>query len=108
MVLHWKKGLVKKAENLSKNSRQWDIEAYYLAQACVDVAMILSPERIIFGGGVSNQEQLFPKIRYEYDKMVGQYLEYPSLDEFIVHAGLGNDAGTMGGLLLAKDLFYIQ
>lgn len=91
-----------KAENLPANSKQWDMEAYYLAQACVDVAMILSPERIIFGGGVSNQEQLFPKIRYEYNKMVGQYLENPSFEEFIVHARLGNEAGTMGCLLLAK------
>jgi fructokinase len=93
-----------KAENLSRSSKQWDMEAYYLAQACVNVAMILSPERIIFGGGVSNQEQLFPKIRYEYNKMVGQYLENISLDEFIVHAKLGNDAGTMGCLLLAKEV----
>ncbi len=93
-----------KAEKLPKNSNQWDLEAYYLAQACVDVAMILSPEKIIFGGGVSNQEQLFPKIRYEYKKMIGGYLEPSPLEKFIVHAQLGNDAGTMGCLLLAKKL----
>ncbi|RMC39173.1 MULTISPECIES: ROK family protein [unclassified Lactobacillus] len=96
-----------KAENLSKSSKQWDMEAYYLAQACVNATMILSPERIIFGGGVSNQEQLFPKIRYEYKKMVGQYLETTSLDKFIVHAKLGNDAGTIGCLLLAKEVLAI-
>lgn len=84
-----------------------DLEAYYLAQACVDVAMVLSPEKIIFGGGVSNQEQLFPKIRYEYNKMIGHYLETLSLNDFIVHAKLGDNAGTMGCLLLAKNKLSI-
>ena len=97
----------KKAEDLSKSSKQWDLEAYYLAQACVDVAMVLSPEKIIFGGGVSNQEQLFPKIRYEYNKMIGHYLETLSLNDFIVHAKLGDNAGTMGCLLLAKNKLSI-
>lgn len=92
-----------KAENLPKNSKLWDLEAYYLAQACVNVSMILSPEKIIFGGGVSNQEQLFPQIRHEYYRMVGHYLEVPPLDKFIVHAKLGNEAGTMGCLLLARE-----
>ncbi|WP_294836219.1 ROK family protein [uncultured Lactobacillus sp.] len=97
-----------KAENLPKNSKFWDLEAYYLAQACVNISMILSPEKIIFGGGVSNQEQLFPKIRYEYCHMIGHYLEVPPLDEFIVHAKLGNDAGTMGCLLLAREKLELK
>lgn len=97
-----------KAENLPKNSKFWDLEAYYLAQACVNVSMILSPEKIIFGGGVSNQKQLFPKIRYEYCHMIGHYLEVPPLDEFIVHAKLGNDAGTMGCLLLAREKLELK
>lgn len=29
-----------KAENLPKNSKFWDLEAYYLAQACVNISMI--------------------------------------------------------------------
>lgn len=90
------------AQDLVKTDKQWDMEAYYLAQACVNVAMVLSPERIIFGGGVSNQEQLFPKIRQEFKKMLGNYLNLPDLKQYIVHAKLGNDAGTIGALLLAK------
>lgn len=92
------------AESLPKSSKQWDLEAFYLAQACVNVSIILAPEKIIFGGGVSNQQQLFPKIRYEYQRMVGNYLNTPQLDKFIVQAKLGNDAGTMGCLLLARKL----
>lgn len=91
-------------ENLSKNSKQWNIEAFYLAQACLNATMTLSPEKIIFGGGVSNQEQIFPKIRSEFKKMVGRYLALPDLDDYIVHAKLGNEAGTIGALLLAKRI----
>lgn len=91
-----------RAENLAKNDKQWSMEAYYLAQACVNVAMILSPERIIFGGGVSNQEQIYPLIRNKFKEMLGDYLTVPELDKYIVHAKLGNDAGTIGALLLAQ------
>lgn len=40
--------------------------------------------------------------------MIGHYLEVPPLDEFIVHAKLGNDAGTMGCLLLAREKLELK
>ena len=38
-------------------------ESYYIAQGLVNYIMILSPQKIILGGGVMHQEQLFPMIR---------------------------------------------
>ncbi len=39
----------------------WDLEAYYIAQAlCIYILTIFTPKKIILGGGVMHQKQLFP------------------------------------------------
>ena len=50
----------KKAIELKDDEKVWEIESYYIAQALTDYIMILSPQKIILGGGVMHQEQLFP------------------------------------------------
>lgn len=94
----------KKAELLEASDPIWDIEAFYLAQGVCDLTVSFSPEMVIFGGGVSNQTQLFDKIRGSFEKQLNNYVDVPELDKYIVHAGLGDDAGIMGGLLLAKEI----
>ncbi|EUJ34314.1 fructokinase, partial [Brochothrix campestris FSL F6-1037] len=49
------------ATTLPPEHEAWDIEAFYLAQAAVNYTLTLSPEKIIFGGGVMKQSQLYPK-----------------------------------------------
>lgn len=90
------------AATLSKTDAVWDIEAYYLAQAAVDYTLSFAPERIIFGGGVSNQAQLYPLIQASFAVQMNGYVETPPLNEYLVHAGLGDDAGITGALLLAQ------
>ena len=41
----------------------WDICAYQLAHLCANLVLMVSPERIVLGGGVMNRTSLFPKIR---------------------------------------------
>ena len=41
--------------------------------------MILSPRKIILGGGVMHQEQLFPLIREKVKEMIGGYLNTKEL-----------------------------
>lgn len=41
----------------------WDMEAHYLAHALMNYVLILSPEKIVMGGGVMKQSHLFPLIR---------------------------------------------
>lgn len=93
----------KKAQDLADNKEVWEIEAYYLAQALVSYTLILSPEKIILGGGVMKQKQLYPLIRQEFKKLLNGYVEIPDLDEYIVSPGLGDDAGITGSLILAKN-----
>ena len=91
-----------KAEQLSKDHKAWDIEAHYLAHAAMAYTTILSPACIIFGGGVMNQDHLIEKVREKFEEILNNYLSLPSLDEYIILPGLGDEAGIKGSLLLAK------
>lgn len=91
-----------KAATLPENSPVWDYEAEYLAQACVNVTMIVAPDIIVFGGGVMKQLHLFPKIRAAFTRLNAGYQPTPAVDRYIVPVGLGDDAGIMGGFLLAE------
>ncbi|HET7579905.1 MAG TPA: ROK family protein [Bacillales bacterium] len=93
----------KKGDALSGNDRVWEMEAYYLAQALVDYTLILRPEKIILGGGVMKQKQLYPLIREEFARLMNNYVNTPDLDQYIVDPGLGDNAGIIGCLLLGAE-----
>lgn len=92
-----------KAENLSKDHEAWEIEAHYLAHAAMTYTMTLSPDCIIFGGGVMHQTHLFTLIREKFEDILREYVNLPALDKYIIPTGLGNDSGILGSLLLAKN-----
>lgn len=95
----------KKAVELKDNNKVWEIEAYYIAQALVNYILTLAPRRIILGGGVMHQEQLFPLIRKEVKRLLNGYLntkEIRDMDHYIVPASLNDDQGIMGCIQLAK------
>ena len=86
----------------------WELEAYYIGQALVNLILTLSPKRIILGGGVMHQQQLFALIREEVRKALNGYLdtlELSNLDTYIVPASLNDDQGIMGCLKLADMAF---
>jgi fructokinase len=93
-----------KANTLAPDDPLWDIEADYLAQAAMNYTLSFAPQRIIFGGGVSNQDQLFPKLRTRFGEYLNHYVQVPDYDEYLVHAALGDDAGITGALLLAAKV----
>ena len=51
------------AEQLPSGHPGWTLEAHYLALALVNFICTVSPERIVMGGGVMSNGQLFPAIR---------------------------------------------
>ena len=94
----------KKAYELENNEELWKIEAFYLAQAVMTYTLILSPERIVLGGGAMKQLQLFPLIRKELEQLMKNYVSMPNLNEYIVPPVLGDNAGITGCLLLAQKV----
>ena len=91
---------------LADRKEVWELEAYYLAQAICSYIMILSPERIIVGGGVAHQEQMMPLIRAEVKRQMGGYIAakgMQDLDNYIVLPSLNDNQGILGALKLAMD-----
>ena len=98
-----------KAAELSNNDKVWEMEGYYIAQALMQYILILSPKKIILGGGVMNQEQVLEYINTYLKEFLNGYLEFPQVStemgSYIVRPGLGDNAGITGGLLLAKRVY---
>lgn len=95
----------KKAIELKDEPRVWELEAYYIAQALVGYILTLSPKRIVLGGGVMHQKQLFPLIRTNVITLLNGYLRTPELedmDNYIIPPVLNDNQGIMGCIQLAK------
>lgn len=101
----------KKAQELADRGEVWALEAYYIGQAICDYIMILSPEKIVLGGGVTHQEQMLPMVRREVRRQLGGYLQGKGLDDpdnYIVPISLGDNQGVMGAVKLAMDEYAAQ
>jgi fructokinase len=87
----------------------WELEAEYLALALVNVICVLSPQRIIVGGGVAKHPTLLPLVRRRVRELLAGYLRAPELtepdasDRYITPPGLGDCSGVIGALGLAQD-----
>lgn len=96
----------KKGVDLAENKEVWEMEAYYIGQALVNYIVILSPERIILGGGVMHQEHMMPLVREEVRKQLNGYIktkELEELEQYIVLPSLNDNQGIMGAFKLAMD-----
>lgn len=94
----------KKAAELSEVPQVWELEAFYIAQALVNYTLTFSPRKIVLGGGVMHQEQLFPLIRAKYRELLAGYVqtrELEDLDSYIVPSSLQDNQGIIGCLKLA-------
>lgn len=97
-----------KGSELGPDHPAWDLEAHYLALGLLNFLSVLSPQRIILGGGVMDQPQLFPLVRKKLLELNNGYLRHPALtpegiDQYVVPPGLGNRAGILGALALAEE-----
>ncbi|MGL4642231.1 MAG: ROK family protein [Cetobacterium sp.] len=97
-----------KAYELPVDHKAWEIEAYYIAQALMSYILIASPEKIILGGGVMKQMQLFPLIRKNVKELLNNYVQtkeiLEDIDNYIVPPGLGDNAGLLGSIALALNI----
>lgn len=98
----------KPAHLLTADDPAWRDVADALGEAFAMLFLTLSPARIIVGGGVGlGQQQLLPMVRERVVAALGGYLGFvdaQSIEERIVPAGLGEEAGPLGTLVMAADL----
>lgn len=94
------------ARTLPDDHPVFAIEAYYLAQMCMNLILTLSPEKIILGGGVMQRAALLPMVRRETQRLLGGYIDHPlvkqDIDSYIVAPKLYPISGLVGSYLLGK------
>jgi fructokinase len=83
------------------DDRAWQLHARYLALGLVAVIAVLSPERIVIGGGVMQRTGLLADIQREVARLVNSYLGEAAS---ITLPALGGRAGVLGAIALADGL----
>ena len=96
------------ATTLAPDHPAWALEAQYLAYGLNNLTVTLSPQRILLGGGVMEQKQLFPMIRSELARILNGYVQHPQLrgerlNHFVQAPQLGSRAGILGSVALAEQ-----
>jgi len=85
----------------------WKLEAHYLALGIFNIITILSPQRIIIGGGIMEQHQLYDMVRKQVQIQLNDYIQMPeivdNIENYIVPPALGAEAGVLGAIALAQD-----
>jgi fructokinase len=95
------------ATELGNDRAVWELEARYLALGLVSVICVLSPERIVLGGGVMSAPGLLPLVHREVGVLMSGYLDNAALGDdigdYVTLPGLGHLSGVLGGIRLARD-----
>lgn len=95
-----------RGENLAHDHPAWPLEAHYLALGLMAVMCIVSPKRIVLGGGVMKRSFLFPMVRSELQELLAGYIQAraitEAIEETIVPPVLGARAGVLGAIALAE------
>jgi fructokinase len=96
----------REGEKLGEDHPAWVLEAEYISLAVVNYICTLSPERIILGGGVLKQTQLLTRIHRRVIQLLNNYIQAPeimdNIDKYIVLPELGDKAGVLGAIALAR------
>lgn len=93
------------AETLPADHPAWALEAHYIALAVMNLTLIVAPQRIVIGGGVTQQPGLIDNVRREVVQLLNGYLQTDritrDINRFIVPPALGNQSGMLGAIALA-------
>jgi len=96
-----------KGSELANKLEVWELQSHYLAIMCVNLVNICAPEKIILGGGVMKQKQLFPLIRSKFEHIMNGYScmeALNDLDSFITEPEMDGFSGEAGALSMALEL----
>jgi len=95
-------------EKLPFDHPAWELEASYLALAISNFICTISPQRNIVGGGLMKNPGLMPAVRRKVELNLNRYIRSEAItkdiDRYIVAPALGDLAGIVGALELAKRI----
>ena len=86
-----------------RHAAMWELEARYLAAALHAYVCIVSPQRIVVGGGVGENDELLMRTRPLLRESLAGYVDHLAVNrpDFVVTPALGNRSGAIGALELA-------
>ncbi|MGH3079969.1 MAG: ROK family protein [Gaiellaceae bacterium] len=88
----------RRPEELDGDARVWELQAHYLALGLVSVISVLSPERILLGGGVMLQPALLPLVQQQVARLMNGYQQAGT----IMLPALAPRSGVLGAIALAE------
>jgi fructokinase len=96
------------ADELAARDERWELAARYVALGLVSVVSVLSPQRIVLGGGVGSARGLIERVRPRLVELINGYLDAPefgaAIDSYLVPPALGERSGVLGAIALATAL----
>jgi len=97
-----------RGETLGDDHPVWALSGDYLAQLFQAVTLIASPQRIIVGGSIGLKPSVLAAARAGLNNYLGGYIEAlanpGTMDDYIVPAALGDQAGVLGAIALAARM----
>ena len=99
------------AEDLPPDHPAWDLVIRSIAEAIANITCVLSPQRVILGGGVAKggrlgRDRFFQQVREKLREALNGYIAVPALgpdiDRYLVPPLLGDDAGVCGAMALGQ------
>ncbi|KRL20841.1 fructokinase ScrK [Lentilactobacillus kisonensis] len=101
----FKARLGKSGKDVPLTDHVWDIMAFYVAQAALQVTLMLRPAKIVFGGGVVS-EAFLKKVRSQFTELMNDYVDVGDIDKYIVMPLVKNNgSATVGNFALALKEF---
>jgi fructokinase len=95
-------------EELLDDDEVWELEARYVALGLVCVICVLSPQRIVIGGGVGTVGGLLARVRPQVVALLSGYLNSVAVGDgiadYIVTPALGPRSGVLGAIAFAEAL----
>ena len=93
-------------EALPPEHEAWSLEAHYLALGVTTIMMVMSPQLIVMGGGVMEQDHIFPLVHQEVRGILNNYIQSPTITDglasYIVPPALAGRSGVLGAIALAQ------
>ncbi len=98
----------KPAFELPPGHPAWELESQYIAEALVALTYSLSPQKIILGGGVMQNQDLYSLIRKRFGELMAGYLTPQDaangFENYITKPGLDQSSGLLGAIALATTI----
>jgi fructokinase len=118
MQQRWGKPPEEIKENDINYTRAWELEANYIAIGIYNLICVLSPQRIILGGGIMNHPSLLAKVQQKVEKLMNKYVlalnSLEKISNYLVRPALVDVksniplSGVLGAIALAKRMKLIN